>query len=323
MSNLTTASRVLRIVREFNAPKDIVFDAFSSAEALAEWWGPVGFSIKVNSFEFRVNGVFHYKMEADGMKMWGRFVYKKIERPDIIEFISSFSDETGAVQRAPFPQLIPLEIFNSLSFEQVEDKTILRLTAYPVNADEKEQMAFNDLESSMQKGYGGTFTKLDRYLKAQSELKNQLNRNTMARTSTYLNFPGNTEEAFGFYKSIFKTEFNGGGIRRFGDLPASADQPPLSEADKKLVLHVELPITGGHVLMATDAAESMGFKVNPGNNMHISIEPGSREETERIFKGLSTGGNITMPLQDMFWGAYYGSLTDKYGINWMVNFPKQ
>jgi PhnB protein len=145
----------------------------------------------------------------------------------------------------------------------------------------------------------------------------------MPRTCTYLNFPGNTETAFNFYKKVFRTEFNGKGIQRFGDIPAEVGHPPLSEADKKLVLHVELPITGGHVLMATDAPESMGFKLNAGNNMHISIEPDSRAETKRLFEALSDGGNVTMPLKDMFFGAYYGSCTDQFGINWMVNFAEQ
>jgi len=82
---------------------------------------------------------------------------------------------------------------------------------------------------------------------------------------------------------------------------------------------VELPILGGHVLMATDAPESLGFKVELGNHMHISMEPDTRAETKRLFDALSAGGKVTMELQDMFWGAYYGSFTDKYGINWMVN----
>ena len=86
-----------------------------------------------------------------------------------------------------------------------------------------------------------------------------------------------------------------------------------------MVLHVELPITGNHVLMGTDAPKEMGFTVVQGNNMHISIEPDTREEAKRIFDELSTGGNVSMPLQDMFWGAYFGSFTDRYGINWMVN----
>jgi len=72
--------------------------------------------------------------------------------------------------------------------------------------------------------------------------------------------------------------------------------------------------------MATDAPESMGFKIQPGNNMHINLEPGSREETERLFVALSEGGVVTMPLQDIFWGAYFASFTDKYGVNWMLNY---
>lgn len=140
----------------------------------------------------------------------------------------------------------------------------------------------------------------------------------MARVSTYLNFPRNTEEAFNFYRSIFGGEFTGG-INRFGDIPAMEGMPPIPEADKNLVMHIELPITGGHVIMATDAPETMGFTVIAGNNTHINLEPDTRTEAERLFNALSAGGKITMPLQDMFWGAYFGSFTDKYGINWMVN----
>ncbi|MEO8151036.1 MAG: VOC family protein [Bacteroidia bacterium] len=140
----------------------------------------------------------------------------------------------------------------------------------------------------------------------------------MARTNTYLNFPRNTEEAFNFYKSVFGGEFTRG-IARMGDVPPQEGMPPMAEADKNLVMHIELPIVGGHVLMATDAPESMGFNVNFGNNMHISIEPDTREETKKLFDALSAGGKVTMELQDMFWGAYFGSCTDKYGVQWMVN----
>jgi len=141
----------------------------------------------------------------------------------------------------------------------------------------------------------------------------------MARTSTYLNFPSNTEEVFNFYKSVFGTEFSGNGIARFGDFPPPEGAPQLAEADKNLVMHIELPITGGHILMATDAPESMGFKVIQGNNVYIMVEPDTRVETKRLFDALSEGGNVEMELQDMFWGAYYGTSTDKYGIHWMFN----
>ena len=102
-------------------------------------------------------------------------------------------------------------------------------------------------------------------------------------------------------------------------MPSMEGMPPLSDSMKKLVMHVELPITGGHILMGTDAPQEMGFTVAVGNNMHINLEPDTKAEAKKIFDALSEGGNITMPLGDMFWGAYFGSVTDKYGINWMIN----
>jgi len=140
----------------------------------------------------------------------------------------------------------------------------------------------------------------------------------MATVSTYLNFSRNTEEAFNFYKSVFGGEFQGG-IMRFSDIPSSPDMTPLAEADKNLVMHVALPILGGHLLMGTDAPESMGFKVNFGNNVYINLEPDTRLETQRLFNALSAGGTIEQELQDMFWGDYYGSCKDKYGVQWMFN----
>lgn len=142
----------------------------------------------------------------------------------------------------------------------------------------------------------------------------------MARTSTYLNFERKTEEAFDFYKSVFGGEFREGGIRRFVDTPPSPNMPPIDPKDGNLVMHVELSITGGHLLMGTDAPESMGFKVIFGNNISLNLEPDSKEEADRLFKLLSTDGNVTMPIQDVFWGAYFGSCTDKFGVHWMVNF---
>lgn len=141
----------------------------------------------------------------------------------------------------------------------------------------------------------------------------------MARVSTYLNFPRNTEEAFNFYKIVFGGDFRGG-IRRYSEIPAAEGMPAITEQDKNLVMHVELVITGGHLLMGTDAPESMGFKITPGNNVHINLEPDSKEENKRLFEALSEGGTVTMELQDTFWGAYFGSVTDKFGIHWTCNF---
>lgn len=140
----------------------------------------------------------------------------------------------------------------------------------------------------------------------------------MSRVSTYLNFPRQTQEAFNFYKEVFGTEFEGE-INRIGDVPSEEGQPKVAEEDKNLVMHIQLPILGGHMLMGTDAPESMGFKVEPGNNIYINLEPDTREETDKLFKALSEGGKVEMELQEMFWGDYFGSLTDKFGVKWMFN----
>lgn len=140
----------------------------------------------------------------------------------------------------------------------------------------------------------------------------------MANVSVYLNFNGQTEQAFEFYKSVFKTEYSFG-FSRFGDVPPSENMPPLSEEDKKLVMHVSLPIMGNFVLMGCDMPSSMGMKSEAGNNFNINLEPDTRAEADRLFAALSEGGKVTMPMADMFWGAYYGSFIDKFGINWMIN----
>ena len=139
----------------------------------------------------------------------------------------------------------------------------------------------------------------------------------MAQTSTYLNFARSTEEAFTFYKSVFGTEFVG--IARHGDVPVPEGQPELSDEDKWLVLNVQLPILGGHLPMGTDVPESMGVTLNQGNNVYICLHPDTRAEADALFAALSAGGNVQQPLQVMFWGDYFGTLVDKFGVRWMIN----
>jgi len=139
----------------------------------------------------------------------------------------------------------------------------------------------------------------------------------MAQTSTYLNFERETEAAFTFYKSVFGTEFIGD-IARFSDVPPMEGQPGPSDKDKDLIMNVQLPILGGHLLMGTDAPESMGFTLNQGNNVYISLHPDSRDEADTLFAALSEGGAVEMPMADQFWGDYFGSFVDKFGTHWMV-----
>ena len=140
----------------------------------------------------------------------------------------------------------------------------------------------------------------------------------MSGVSTYLNFMGNTEEAFTFYRSAFGTEYLAP-IMRMGDMPADPSMTPLTEAEKQMVMHVELPILGGHVLMATDMLASQGHQLRTGNNMTINLELEDRAETERLFGLLSEGGSDLFGLEDMPWGAYWGTCADRFGVRWMFN----
>jgi PhnB protein len=141
---------------------------------------------------------------------------------------------------------------------------------------------------------------------------------SMTTVSPYLNFNGNTEEAFNFYKSVFGGEFMA--VMRFQDNPQCAE---MSDDDKKRIMHIALPLGDGVVLMGTDALESMGQKLTMGNNFYICISPNSRDEADRLFNGLAADGKVEMPIQDMFWGAYWGSFTDKFGVQWMINYDQR
>lgn len=141
----------------------------------------------------------------------------------------------------------------------------------------------------------------------------------MALINPYINFNGNAEEAFTFYKSVFGGEF--AMIARFKDMPHHEN--PLSEEDANKIMHIALPIGKGNVLMATDFLESQGHKMIEGNRYSISISAQSRDEADQIFSGLSAGGAIEMPIADSPWGSYFGLFKDKFGVQWMVDFdPK-
>ncbi len=143
----------------------------------------------------------------------------------------------------------------------------------------------------------------------------------MTKLNTYLNFAGNAEEAFNFYRSVFGGEFRA--VVRFKDIPMQGMKIP--KADESKIMHIALPIGKDDVLMASDTLESLGQKLIPGNNVYLSLHPESKEEADRIFRALSAGGAIEMPIADQPWGDYYGSFKDKFGVMWMVDYtyPKK
>ncbi len=143
----------------------------------------------------------------------------------------------------------------------------------------------------------------------------------MIKINTYLNFAGNAKEAFDFYRSVFGGEFSS--VVRFKDMVLEGTSIP--EGDQNKMMHIGLPIGADYELMASDTLESLGQKLIQGNNVYVSIHPDSKAEADRIFKALSAGGKIEMPIADQPWGDYYGSFTDKFGVQWMVNYayPKK
>ena len=142
----------------------------------------------------------------------------------------------------------------------------------------------------------------------------------MATINPYLNFNGNTEEVFNFYKSVFGGEF--AAVMRFGEAPG-CDGMPVAEHEKNKIMHIALPIGDGNILMATDGLESMGQNFTKGDNFSIAIGAESREEADKLFNGLAEDGKVEMPLADAFWGDYFGMLQDKFGVQWMVSYDNK
>lgn len=301
----------INVERSFEAPVDLVWAAWTEADILDRWWAPKPYQTVTKSLNFSEGGQWHYYMlSPEGEKHWCLFDYEVIHPMKYYAGSDAFCDE-NAVANQTKPRVKWENGFSSsgnrtvvsvqLQFEKLEDLQTI-------------------IEMGFKEGFTAGMENLDQYISAQFYLRQQNKPNNQPRVTTYVNFPGNTEEAFSFYRKVFKTEFSGKGIQRFGEIPVEEGQPAVADHVKEMVLHVELPLLGGHILMGTDAPKEMGFTLTQGNNMHICIEPETREEAQRIFDELARGGKVTMPIQDMFFGAYFGECSDKFGINWMVNF---
>ncbi len=304
-------NKKLFIKRSFNAPLDLVWSAWTESEKLSQWWAPKPYQMIIEEMDFSEGGhIFYYMLGPNAEKYYSWVSYLKIHKHQNFTLKDAFCDENGTINSNQ-PQTHwsnefsekndVTEVCVEISFDSVADiQTII-------------DMGFTE-------GFASALQNLDDYIAQKFRLRNELKNDNIARVVTYLNFNGVTEDAFNFYKSVFKSEFNGKGFERFGDIPAEAGHPPIPDAIKKMILHIELPILGGHILMGTDAPAEMGFTLNTGNNMHICLEPESREETQRLFDALSVDGNITMPMADMFFGSFFGECSDKFGINWMFNY---
>lgn len=301
----------VHVKREFSADLDLVWEAWTNPEILDQWWAPKPYQNKTKSMDFRPGGTWLYSMISPTNEIhWCKAEYHHIENKESYSYTDNFCDEEGTVSN-----LFPNSYWKN-TFTVTGETTTVDIHIQYQSFEAMQQV----IEVGFKEGFTMALENLDQFLQERFRLINENKNNTKARVCTYLNFDGKTEEAFLFYKKVFKSEFTGNGLQRFGEIPPSDEQPPMLESIKKMILHVELPITGNHILMGTDAPKEMGFSLNKGNNMHICLEPESREEADRLFNELSENGNVTMPMADMFFGAYFGEFNDKYGINWMINF---
>lgn len=316
-SNLTfdftvdKANSTVNVNREFNADLELVWEAWTNPEILDQWWAPKPYKTVTKSMDFREGGRWLYSMVSPQNEIqWCKADYHQIDSQKSFSYTDNFCDEQGNVGEN-FPDSTWTNVFSGNA-----ETTTVNITIQYKSLEMLEKV----IDMGFKEGFTMAMQNLDQYVEAKFKLRKQNKTSNKARVSSYLNFDGKTEEAFLFYRKVFKTEFIGKGIERFGDIPAESGHPPVAEEIKKMVLHVELSITGNHILMGTDAPKEMGFTLSRGNNMHMCIEPETREEADRLFNELSAGGNVTMPMADMFFGAYFGEFSDKYNINWMINF---
>lgn len=307
-------NNTVNVTREFQADLELVWEAWTNPEILDQWWAPKPYITKTKSMDFREGGMWLYAMVSPKNEVhWCRADYKTIEHQKSYSYTDHFCDEHGQVNDR-FPNAFWTNVFSEQS-----KRTTVHITIQYESLAALEKI----IELGFKEGFTMAMQNLDQYMEAKFKLRQQNKTGQCARVSSYLNFDGKTEEAFLFYRKVFKSEFLGKGIERFGSIPHSPEHPPIAEEIKKMVLHVELPILGNHILMGTDAPKEMGFTLTKGNNMHICLEPETREEADRLFHELSEGGQVTMPMADMFFGAYFGEFSDKYGINWMINFQNK
>lgn len=170
LDKIKQAPKEFVIVRELNAPRELVFKAWTEAEHLSKWWGPKIFDNEVKRLDLRPGGIFHYSMKTpDGSIMWGRFTYKEIIAPEKLVFTTSFSDEEGNIRPTTMLPVFPLEILNVVTFEEKNNKTILTLKGQPVNASEEECKVYYSMFDSMNAGFSGTLDMLDEHLETIQE----------------------------------------------------------------------------------------------------------------------------------------------------------
>jgi uncharacterized protein YndB with AHSA1/START domain len=162
---VTATNPQFSISRVFDAPREVIWKAFTERERLMQWWGPKGFTMEVAKLDLRPGGVFLYGMRSPGgQEMWGKFVYREIVPPERLVFVVSFTDEAGNLKRHPMSATWPLEVLSTMTLAERDGKTTLTMSGVAINASEEERKTFEGGMDSMRQGFTGTFDQLAEYL---------------------------------------------------------------------------------------------------------------------------------------------------------------
>ena len=308
----------LVISRIFNAPREHVWKMWTDPELTKTWWGPKDFTAPVCKINLRVGGEYHFCMRSpDGKDYWSKGTYLELVKPGKIVMTDSFADENGNIVPASDYGMQgdwPLELQVTVTFEDYDGKTRFVLKHHGLPEGEMAEMTEAGWNESLDKLAESLNQMQDVNIKSTAESS----KTTTLTINPYLNFPGNTEEVFNFYKSVFGGEFQM--LMRFRETPDGDKMPP--DVQNK-IMHIALPLGKENILMASDALESMGQKLTVGNNFYITISTASKQEADSLFCKLSESGKIEMAMNSTFWGSYFGMCKDKFDIQWMISYDEK
>lgn len=298
-STARNSSDDFSITRVFDAPRELVFRAYSEAAHLKNWWGPKGFEVFACSVDARPGGVFHYGLKSsDGTAMWGKRVFHEVVSPERLVYVFSFSDEAGATTRHAMASGWPIEMISTASFtEEGPGKTRITLTASPHDASREEEAAFAGGHDSMRQGFAGTFDQLQAYLAEQCAPQ---------PVTPYLTVDG-AADAIAYYAKAF------GAVERMR-LPAD---------DGRRLMHACIGINGGSVFLSDsfpEYGESSVPRTGEVPPVAIALNLDSPADVDTTFhRAVAAGGTAVTEPRDEFWGARFAVLSDPFGHRWLLN----
>ncbi|HEX4488980.1 MAG TPA: SRPBCC domain-containing protein [Terriglobales bacterium] len=305
-SELANAVEEFVISRTFEAPRDLVFKAWTEKDRLSKWWGPKGFKLGVSKLELRPGGTFHYSMTTPtGQTMWGRFIYKEIAAPERLVFVNSFSDEKGGLTRHPMSGTWPLEVWNTVTFTEENGRTIVTIKGHPINASEVELKTFEEGRNSMQQGFGGTFEQLIAYLASEDTSDREIHLTRIFDAPRELVFKAWTNPEHlsqwwgpnGFTTTTYEMDFRPGGVWRFmmhgpdgTDYPNRITYEEIVEPERIVYSH------GGDDTPVDHKVSAIFTDLGDKTSLSFRMVFNSKEERDHIAKtyGAVEGGNQTL-----------------------------